>query len=688
MAPELHRGATRSAASDQYAFAVTAFEALTGQLPFLGGTDDAMAAAKQGDPSSTAMQQLPPRIRALVLRALCPDPAARWPRLADLLEALADASRPRRRRASIVALGAVSIAVVGWFGTRNHEEPCASLDHELDSVWDAHRRRTLQEVFSRSGHPWAADVGATASAKLDTYSREWVDARTAVCEQRNAAAERNVAFSLRRFCLGASRAALHTATQLLLGGDDSTLQRSVDIIDELPKPESCLDVEVRTPRAHPPPPALLPQIEEIQADIARIGVLRTAGQYDEALSKAEFLVSRATDVGDIHDAAVAQLQVGDLQARLERPSATQELHEALSLGLSAARSDVVSKAASSIAWEAAADAELPTARTWIRHAESAAAAAAGDEGQDAIIANTRSYVHGIAGERDAQLRAAREAVTATEATHGRDSVRMTRVLNTLAVALYKSGEYSEAGTHAQQAIETIEMLVGPHHPRWPAAALMLASVRMQEGRHEAASDLLSRAYDVALTSFGPNHATTLTIRSGLAGARSSAGDFVEAARLHRSDLEAWLAHDGEETVSTATSRFNLGVALHRSGEVREAVRQLESARDVMAQKLSPEHPDLLAARAALADALVDLGDITQALPKLEALLQDAKADAPVLATTRFALARALWTQQPGSAEAMDLGKKARESFAELGYTKTVEQIDRWLASVEQSVQPK
>jgi CubicO group peptidase (beta-lactamase class C family)/predicted Ser/Thr protein kinase len=88
IAPEQLAG-TADARSDQYAFAVTLYEALHGERPRAGA-----------------------KPRGPLARALDPDPARRYPRLRDLLDDLE--RRPRARRAAIVA-ALLAIAALGAF---------------------------------------------------------------------------------------------------------------------------------------------------------------------------------------------------------------------------------------------------------------------------------------------------------------------------------------------------------------------------------------------------------------------------------------------------------------------------------------------------------------------------------------------------------------------------------------------
>jgi len=98
MAPELHRGEPATTRSDQFAFAVTAWEILVGRYPFPGRTAGELARAiAAGDvvdpPAST---DVPLRVSAVLRRDLRADPRERHESLAALLDDL-EAAAARRR---------------------------------------------------------------------------------------------------------------------------------------------------------------------------------------------------------------------------------------------------------------------------------------------------------------------------------------------------------------------------------------------------------------------------------------------------------------------------------------------------------------------------------------------------------------------------------------------------------------
>jgi serine/threonine protein kinase len=108
MAPEQYRAAPVDARTDQFAFCASLYEALWGERPFEGRTPDETAARTlHAEPRPPSTPRVPAHLRRLVLRGLAKDPAARFPDLTALLDALVAAPARRRRRLVAAALAFV-----------------------------------------------------------------------------------------------------------------------------------------------------------------------------------------------------------------------------------------------------------------------------------------------------------------------------------------------------------------------------------------------------------------------------------------------------------------------------------------------------------------------------------------------------------------------------------------------------
>ncbi len=106
LAPEQAQGRRATAASDRYAFAVVAWELLTGERPFASDSLTAEAAAhvNMAVPSvCTREPELPCELDPVFERALAKDPAARYPSCAELVADLRIALHEAAEQTSVLA---------------------------------------------------------------------------------------------------------------------------------------------------------------------------------------------------------------------------------------------------------------------------------------------------------------------------------------------------------------------------------------------------------------------------------------------------------------------------------------------------------------------------------------------------------------------------------------------------------
>jgi eukaryotic-like serine/threonine-protein kinase len=184
MAPEQFAGRAPDPKSDQFAFCVTAWEALTGARPFRGATLEELEAAARGGVSGLSTD-LPPPIHDVLARGLDPHPEARWPDLTSLLSALsqavADPVVPKPRRWSPIAL--IAAVVIGGGGITaflllRHgsasDSGCVPAEEAFAAAWGPARRDEL-----RSHNP---EAGIGVLIILDQLKREWTRKYTKACE--------------------------------------------------------------------------------------------------------------------------------------------------------------------------------------------------------------------------------------------------------------------------------------------------------------------------------------------------------------------------------------------------------------------------------------------------------------------------------------------------------------------------
>jgi len=180
MAPEQFAGAMPDPKSDQFAFCVTAWQALTGERPFRGESLTAIEAAARAG-AGKLVADLPPSLRGVLERGLDPSPAARWPDMTSLLDALATAAQPARKKrrwllpllgGTVIAGGAAVVAIAASQQNKSVDDGCIPAEQAFASVWGPEQRAALK----RDG----AGIGPLVI--MDDAKRRWMRSYTAACD--------------------------------------------------------------------------------------------------------------------------------------------------------------------------------------------------------------------------------------------------------------------------------------------------------------------------------------------------------------------------------------------------------------------------------------------------------------------------------------------------------------------------
>lgn len=499
MAPEQLRAEDATEQSDQFSFCAALHQGLYGTLPFPSGSLMEMAAAVlEGRlvpvPSGSGV---PAWIRRVLLRGLSLEPGDRFPSMGALLTALERDPEARRRRILIVGTLALTVGG-GGFGLARAlaDEPaapvtCDDATAELEDTWGPMRRDAVARALVDVG-PTGAEVWDRVAPHLDAYAAGWVAMRNEACETHRAAKQSDTLFDLRTACLDQRRAGLDAVTEALASPDASTLGRAPTAVASLPPLSACADTGALTARETAPLDApSKARVERQREQLARAEGLEALGRYSTALALAEEAIAIARSLDHAPLESEGLLRRGSISMERGRP----------------------------------AEAEALLTEAFL-HAVTA------DDPEIAVEALSKRMF--MRGEWMRQVSRALEDRGLADALFQRvpHAQRQHAVyLNNLALLLQRHGDYAEAASTFDRALELKREVFGPRHPEIAFTLANIGLYRFEIGDLLRTGEVLEQAREIAVGTLGPSHPLSVSMTQNLAVASRELGRHDQAQAL-------------------------------------------------------------------------------------------------------------------------------------------------------------
>jgi tetratricopeptide (TPR) repeat protein/predicted Ser/Thr protein kinase len=714
MSPEQFAGEPVDARADQFAFCVTAWEALWNQRPFVGSSFAQLHAAislgtRRPPP---AMPKVPARMRAALDRGLSVQPADRFP----TMHALLDEMRPPRRRTRrwLVAGGALALAAVATIAgvrlTRGDDDAC----HDAGVAELAPMRRDLPMQLLRHG---AARLFPQAMAAQGRYITGFLDHARAACAAGHAHewAPDIVAKSRGCFAITARTAAL-----TLANADPAKPMDTLRRMRRLPQEDPCRNqVYLAARPPFPTDPVQLDALIDANATldvgfdhIASHDLPQLQRTYDKLLSSparldpeisAGMIILRAWQAFEAGKIADARKLFVD--AYYAARAIDDEQISSVALGLLIQRgSDMGLEPPAVQEWLRTALADADRVRTrspWLAGKIYLVAAQAADLGGDAKtaldeVARARSVldrsssdwietyvVEGAvlmwSGRVDDGVKAYDTALAQKVANLGADDPEVAQLLSNYAASLLEVDRLDPALGAADRAAKIIANLADPGDDRIDPIRVNLGAVLIGANRNDEALALLTTARANNVKRFGELNTIVANIDSNLSTLYNDRGEHDRAIVALRSALAIEEKLLGPDHVEVADVLYNLAVSYRYKHDYSQAITAALRAAQIHGAK-SPGSDRQRTALTMVAFCANESGDFARALTVTETILGFTKpAENPQTpAWAQFERARALIGLRRG-AEARPLLVSARAAYAGLTMTQRVQQIDDLLA---------
>ena len=617
MAPEQLAGLAADARSDQFAFAVTLYEALYGVRPFVGANLSALALAisegRIADPPKH--HRVPPWLRRVVLRGLASNPSERWPDLDEFVRALAhDPLRTRRRRlfgGSALGLSAVGGALIAWLvaSPSAPARACSELGQGIEGRWGEDQRATLERTLGQDSITRASTT--TLLETLDAYAEAWDRTNHANC----AASEIDHSqtprvHDLRVACLRHRKIAFEELVRALgeRRGPSSESKAQVWAVEasaRLPAIEVCSDIAaLELEPALPTDPERRAEVEQLRDDFAALEPSIALGTT-RAVERARALAARAEATDDPPVRAEAALVLGRTLAATDTlPEAVEQLRQAYFLAMSCGHVRTQAEAAIALVYAVGyLQQSHAQGLEWAEHAL-AIVARFGEGGLiEAEAQHTLGVVLDAVGEHAASLIANQRAFEIRRALLPAIHPDLARSLNALGNLHHTLGQLERAREDHEQALAMRIELFGPDHPILVGSLNNLALALRDLGQLEAAKRALERAVALVERSGGPTHNGLARPLTNLADIERRLHHPARARELAERALTIRRANVGDLHPEVADSIVALAEIAIDEGELERAETLALDGLARLRRDFAPGHPEIFAATLVLASVL-------------------------------------------------------------------------------------
>ncbi|CAN5629402.1 hypothetical protein BH11MYX1_BH11MYX1_28630 [soil metagenome] len=665
MAPEQLAGAVVDARSDQFAFAIVAWEALYGKRPFAGTTLAALHEAIATQALERPASPVPDRVRRVLARGLAHDPAKRFPDMAAMLSALRIAAAPRTTRnviatgAALTVVSAGALVIYTATNARQRAATCELAGDRVAAVGSPIARARMEVAFIATGRPTAASSFERTARALDRYDTVLANQARSVCRDHEQSAHERTA---RTTCIEGRRSELAAVVAALTSADPETLIRAPDAAWQLWDPNPCGDASSLTT------PPLSP------TESTRLATLQAAldvGDFQRGIALGLPFLEEAHARKDPNlELAIASI-VGQLQADADEQASismfnrAETLAEMLGRDLDAARAlDALARASGTGTHERQA------AHRQISLARAKLARIGGNPSLESHILLTEAQVLTDESRFAEAETAMRTSIALLESTYGADHPNVAAAYGVLSQIQFAEGK-DDCVTSAQRALDIATKTLNADHPTVAGAKMTLAQAMIRSHRLGEARRLLQEADTSFVKDYGDLNPRRAAIQGNLGTLALSEQRWVDAAANFTIARDLLAKDAGPDGLIVAGPERDLSVAYGAQHELDEALAHANRAVAII-EKAGPDgEPRLPGALEDLCEVHIARAKPAECIPLAERAVKLLEAhghdsDPQELADGRYLIARARWdaNQDRPRARALAVQAQAEEPDAE------------------------
>jgi serine/threonine protein kinase len=192
--------------------------------------------------------------------------------------------------------------------------------------------------------------------------------------------------------------------------------------------------------------------------------------------------------------------------------------------------------------------------------------------------------------------------------------------HTLAKSYLSLGEYAEARTHAEAAMELQNSALGETHPESLSTLILRAEIQLRCCEYREANETFTRAVDLCRKSQGDDHVLTLHGVRGQGISWAKLGRLTAARELFQELYRTQSATFGENHLDSLETRRELAEVSAAMGRHHEAIDAFTAIRNVAREKLGNAHPLTLKIESGVAASKIELGQYEDARKILQSVV--------------------------------------------------------------------
>ncbi len=659
MAPEQLDGEA-TPASDQFGFAATAWEALTGKLPY-AVTGDRAAAIEAGIIAPET--PLPRSLDRALRRGLEPQASRRWPSMHALIDALA--ADPARRW-KLAGAGAVAIAIgTAGFAIAASGDDGPSCAYASSAIAPA-QRAAIETAFAASKKPFAADARMRVLVELDAYAAALDAQRGDACRATKAGTQSPELLDLREQCLDERARGLTAVGEVLARAGDAEIENGVALVRGLPSIAPCGDRTWLQERVRPPADAATRgRVAAIMDQDATSTAQLRAGKIPEAIATADRALEAARTVEHLPTRARAELVAGQARAKLgETKRAEQHLQDAAQLA-QRGRDDLTAAEAwiELVKVIGHGNARYDEALRYAGFAEATAARLQDSVELRARLAYFTCAIFDLQAKVDDATRACDEAIALFTKARGADALEIADVLVVASRVAYKAAHPDVAEKTIARALAIREAALGTTHPAIMEALFAQGQFALGAGRIDDALAGFERAMEIGRASLGEDSLPMAALYSQLAALHHRRGEQDKALASIDRSTQIRERVSGPEHADLVFN-FNMrGRILEELKRDDDAAHAYEKALAIAEKTLGDKHPSLSAILQDLGRLHGRTGKTIEARAELDRAIAVAKAGEEPLAIAAATTALAEFLHAGGKpAEAIPFYQQALAAY--------------------------